>query len=136
LRWLGYLHVSRETFRQSVAARERNHELRRALRSVSERLDRAGHLESLFQALPPVAPALVADAVTVWLAVAPGVSVTREMAASPRIAGAPGAPPPLTAQMPIAARGAHGTGGSLEVTWRTHAGAIDRDHEIFLERLV
>jgi hypothetical protein len=38
--------------------------------------------------------------------------------------------------MPIAARAARGTTGSLEVTWRTHTGAIDRDYEIFLERLV
>lgn len=136
LRRLGYLHVSRETFRQSLAARERNHELRRALRDVSERLDRAAHLESLFQALPPVVPALGADAVTVWLAVAPGVSETREMTATPLVLGAAAAPAPLRVQMPIAARTARGTGGSLEVTWRIHAGAVDRDYEIFLERLV
>jgi hypothetical protein len=136
LRHLGYLHVSRETFRQSLAARERNHELRRALRGVSERLEHAAHLEGLFQALPPVVPALGADAVTVWLAVAPGVSETREMTARPLGVSAAATAAPLTVQMPIEVRAAHGTGGSLEVTWRAHAGAIDRDYEIFLECLV
>ena len=136
LRRLGYLHVSRETFRQSLIARERNHELRRALRSVSERLQRAPHLEGLFQALPPVVSALHADAVTVWLAVAPGVSEMREMTARPQGASAVITPGPLTLQMPIEVRAARDTGGSLEVTWRTHAGAIDRDYEIFLEGLV
>jgi UDP-GlcNAc:undecaprenyl-phosphate GlcNAc-1-phosphate transferase len=136
LRRLGYLHVSRETFRQSLIARERNHELRRALRGVSERLERAAHLEGLFQALPPVVPALGADAVTVWLAVAPGVSETREITAMSRLATAAAPRAPLTVQMPIQVRAARDTGGSLEVTWRTHAGAIDRDSEIFLERLV
>jgi hypothetical protein len=43
---------------------------------------------------------------------------------------------PLTVQMPIEVRASRDTGGSLEVTWRTHADAIDRDYEIFLERLV
>jgi UDP-GlcNAc:undecaprenyl-phosphate GlcNAc-1-phosphate transferase len=133
---LGYLHVSRESFRQSLAARERNHELRRALRGVSEGLERAAHLEGLFQALPPVLPALGADAVTLWLAVAPGVSETHEMTARPLVVGAAAAPAPLTVQMPIVARAARAPGGSLNVTWRTHPGAIDRDYEIFLERLV
>lgn len=136
LRRLGFLHVSREAFRQSVAARERNHELRRALRGVSERLEHAVHVEGLFQAMPPVVHALGADAVTMWLAVAPGISETREMAAKPVPFAAGASPTPLTVQLPIEARIARGTGGTLKVTWRTHAGTIDRDHEIFLECLV
>jgi UDP-GlcNAc:undecaprenyl-phosphate GlcNAc-1-phosphate transferase len=136
LRRLGYLQVSPETFRQSLAARERNHELRRALRGVSERLERAGHLEGLFQALPPVVHALGADTVTVWLTVGPGVSETREMGPTPLVVSVAATPVPLTVQMPIEAQAACEAGGSLKVTWRTHTGSIDRDHEIFLESLV
>lgn len=135
LRQLGYLQVSPESFRQTRVARERNHELRRTLRGVSEHLEHAAQLEGLFQALPPVVHVLGADAVTVWLAVAPGVSETRKMTATRLPVEVAATRAPLRVQMPIEAWAARGTGGSLEVTWRTHAGSIDRDHEIFLERL-
>ena len=135
LRKLGYLQVSPASFRQTLAMRERNYELRCALRGVSERLEHAAQLENLFQALPPVVDVLRADAVTVWLAVAPGVSERRQMTATPVVVDGTAQRPPLKLQMPIDPWTGSGTGGSLEVTWRIHAGSIDRDHEIFLERL-
>src|SRR5262249_9049299 len=135
LRKLGYLQVSPESVRKTLATRERNHELRRALRGVSEDLGRAAQLENLFQALPLVVDVLRADAVTVWLAVASGVSERCQMTSTPLVVDGATQRPSLKVQMPIDPWTASGTGGSLEVTWRTHAGSIDRDHEIFLERL-
>ena len=81
LRRLGYLHVSRETFRQSLIARERNHELRRAAGVRTTRARRAPG--GPVQALPPVVRARRGCGHGL-AAVAPGVSETREITAISR----------------------------------------------------
>lgn len=135
LRRLGYLQMSADAFQSSLAARERNGRLRALLREIGAALDRAPHFDGVWQALRPVPEALGADTLTLDVSVPPRLNESRELRATPLTIGGPFERDPLVVRLPIEVGTRAGT-AFLEVVWRGRGSRIDRDHEIFLERLI
>jgi UDP-GlcNAc:undecaprenyl-phosphate GlcNAc-1-phosphate transferase len=140
LRWLGYLRLDPERSRQNAQSRERNQKLRSLVREIGEQLREADSVESIWNALKFMGPALNASEMTLSLVVSQDSDEEIQTVLSWRSQSTGQIPQGLcsagmTLRGNVAGREPHPL-GALTVYWNDGRREVDRDDEIALEMLV
>ena len=130
IRKLGYLKPQPQGAVNPLGLRQRNLDLRAAVRLAGERLRQAQSSEEAWHLVQEVAGQLAADELCLELR-SPAADGSHEVARYSWQLDSQGPAAPTSVTLPIGA-GAHGT---LAATWRDGRAEVDRDQEIALELL-